>query len=127
MARLIAVLGVVALLASGCFGSNTPSRADVRAARRALQAIVPSDLKPAMIGTKHCTLVAGLAHRVAATCETSVRRENGKRVVKFTESWQARDFRASGGSFRQPGTRKRLQTSWQVTVSDAGTVGDAKV
>jgi hypothetical protein len=62
------------------------------------------------------------------TCETRVLHRAGERLVIFSESWSARDFRGSGGKrFRQAGARRRLQTSWLVTVTPSGKVRRVRI
>jgi hypothetical protein len=102
-------------------------RADLAAVRAALAngSGVLEPFRPARLGRRSCTLSRGGVadtHRVRAMCDVRVLHRGSERVVVLSESWSARDFRGTGERFRRPGARKRLQTSWLLTVTRGGGV-----
>jgi hypothetical protein len=139
----IAALVLAAVTLAGCLGSGGPeatlstpransgaTRADLAAARAALAngSGIFAPFRPARVGRRSCAIPEGgppglKEKAVPGKCETRVLRRAGLRLVIFSESWSARDFRGSGGSkFRKPGSRHRLTTSWLVTVAPSGEV-----
>jgi hypothetical protein len=141
----VAVLFLVAVLSAGCFGSSghrtsirtsKPSpvaiRFDLAAARAALAngSGILAPFRPARLGRYSCTIPRGgfAVKLLRGTCETRVLHRAGERLVIFSERWSARDFRGSGGKrFRQAGSRRRLQTSWLVTVTLSGRVRQVRI
>src|SRR6266481_5487029 len=134
-------LAAAAFSGAGCSSTHTtspPSRTTTSAARRgdlaAVRAAVNDSgillpFRPAHIGRRSCVIPrGGLAmagtHPIRGVCETRVLRRPGSRVVTLRENWSAPDFVDSGGQqFRQPDPRrKRLNTTWLLTVSPSGKV-----
>jgi hypothetical protein len=81
--------------------------------------------RPPRLGRKRCLIARGgpTEKLVPGDCQTRLIRRARERLVIFTESWSAREFRGSGARFRQPDSRPRLQTSWLITVTADGKVG----
>jgi hypothetical protein len=143
MRLAFASLGAVLVAGAGYAGSSAHGRsrpstittpaaveADLAAVRAAVDGsgiLVP--FRPARIGRRSCVIPRGglaiaRAHLIRGVCETHVRRRAGLRIVILQESWRARDSAGSGGRpFRQPDPRRRrLNTTWLLTVSPSGNV-----
>jgi hypothetical protein len=145
----IAALVLATVTLAGCLGSGGPeptlstpransgaTRADLAAAHAALTngSRIYAPFRPArVVGWRSCAIPEGgppglKEKAVPGRCETRVVRRAGFRLVIFSESWRARDFRGSGGSrFRKPGSRHRLTTSWLVAVAPSGEVRHVRV
>jgi hypothetical protein len=138
---LVVVIAAASLAAAGCSSSgahksSAPAKAsasrrergDLAAVRAAVYGsgiLVP--FRPAHLGRKSCTIERGGivkagTHLIRGVCETRVLRRGRSRVVILSESWSARDFAGSGGRFRQPGSRRRLRTSWFLIVKPSGEI-----
>jgi hypothetical protein len=141
----VAALCLATVMLAGCFGSGRHQatarasktkvaalRADLAAARAALGngSGILAPFSPARLGRTSCPIPRG-GMKVAflrGICETRVLRRAGERLVIFSESWNARDFGCSCGKrFRQPRSRRRLQTSWLVTVTASRQVRHVRV
>ena len=137
-----AVVSLAAVMLAGCSGGHQTSirasqtnggglRADVAAARAALGngSGILAPFRPLRLGRRSCAIPRGgmKVEFLRGLCETRVLRRPGERVVIFSESWNARDFRGSGQEFQQPGSRRRLQTSWFVTVTATGKVRRVRI
>lgn len=131
--RRLSVLAVV--LAAGCAGSSSDdiheraragSPEDVAAIRAALgpSGRILTPFRPGGLGRKSCAITRGgppafRPMRIAARCATVVSRVDDWILVSFRQTWAAKDFRGSGGRFRRRGSRRRLSTTWRVTLSHA--------
>jgi hypothetical protein len=107
---------------------------DLTAVRVALSGSgIFTPFRPVRVGRWNCNIPRGGLAKAGAdlihgVCETPVIGRAGGWLALLSESWNARDFVGHGGrSFREPGLRRRLTTSWVLAISSSGTIRRATI